>query len=221
MWDTEVRCRHQDICGYQAMADQAFQGFVLPRPHPSAAQPEQRGYGNRLDRNAAFSLASWKHHSDRPPVLPEKHSVVSGQSDTTKPQELSFSSCLLGFIPPVGFASRWQATPGRAPGQPPWATELLHPIQTAERSPPSNPAPSPVIPIPAPAPVPALSQTTRPGGCRTLWGSLQPSRWTEKSWCSAKCAWRCSVPIPAIRRRKMHSATAWPFSPEKHFYITI
>lgn len=156
-----------------------------------------------------------------PRVLPEKHSVVSGRNDTTKPQELSFSSCLLGFIPPVGFASRWQATPGRAPGQPAWATELLHPIQTAERSPPSSPAPSPVMPIPAPAPVPALSQTTRPGGCRTLWGSLQPSRWTEKSWCSAECAWRCSVPIPAIRRREMHSATAWPFSPEKHFYVTI
>lgn len=52
MWDTEARCRHQDVRGYQAMADQAFQGFVLPGPHPSAAQPERRGYENRLDHNS-------------------------------------------------------------------------------------------------------------------------------------------------------------------------
>lgn len=208
MLDTEARCRHQDVHGCQATADQAFQGFALPGPHPSAARPERWSYGNGLDGNAAFSLASWTRHSDGPPVLPEKCSIVSGQSDTTKPQHLSFSSSLLGSIHPVGFASRWQATPGRGPGQPHLATELLGPIRTAERSPPSSPAPSSVIPTPAPAPGAALSQTTWTCGCsNTLWEFAALKRWTKKSQRSAKSAWRCLVPIPAVQRRELRSAT--------------
>lgn len=68
MLDTESRCQRQDVHGCQARADQAFQVLALPGPHPSAARPERWGYGNRLDGNAAFSLASWKHHSDGPPA---------------------------------------------------------------------------------------------------------------------------------------------------------
>lgn len=207
MLDTEARCRCLEGHGCQAMAGQAFQGLALPGPHPSAAWPEQWSYGNRLDSNAAFSLASWKHHSDGPPALPETHGIVSGQSDTTKPQQLSSSSSLLGSIHPMGFASRWQATPGRGPGQPHLATELLGSIQTAERSLPGSPAPSLAIPTPAPAPGAALSQTTRTCGCsNTLWEFAALKRWTKKSRCSAEAAWRCLVPIPAVWRREPHSA---------------
>lgn len=79
------------------------------------------------------------------PVLPQNHSTASGQSNTTKPH-LSFSSSFLGSIHPVGFASRWQATPGRGPGQPHLAAELLGPVQRAERSPPA------LLPLPCSSP---------------------------------------------------------------------
>jgi len=72
MLDTEARCWHQDICGCQAMdvgdsrqrQIRHLRAFTFPGPHPSAAQPERGVYGNGLDSNTAFSLASWKHHSD-------------------------------------------------------------------------------------------------------------------------------------------------------------
>lgn len=53
----------------------------------------------------------------------------------------------------------------RGPGQQRLAIELLGPIQTAERCPPSSPAPSQVIPTGVPAPDAALSQSTQTGGC--------------------------------------------------------
>jgi len=142
-----------------------------------------------------------------PTVLPEKHSSVSGQTNATKPQELSFSSSLLGSIYAVGFASRWQATPGRGPGRPQRSLVATLGYQ-APGSPPNQQKGLPAAPRPSPPRVPLGAGST-------------VRRWAMASRRSAQAAWRHLVPTPALWGRALRSAPRWPLCPEKHFYIKI
>lgn len=188
MLDTKVRCWHQDFCGCQAMADQAFQGLfcqghILLPPSQSNGIVET---GWTVLQTSSSPAGSITLMGPWPLVLLEKHSIVSGQRDAIKPQQAFLFELPLGSIHPKGFASRWQATPGRGPashrdpGKLHLATELLCPMPTAERSPPSSPVPSSGTPTPVPAPVTALSQTTWTAGAVTLCGSLQHCKEVDK-----------------------------------------
>lgn len=121
MLDTELRCWRQDVTvdarqgQIRHFRSWLCQGHIPLQPRQSDGVMET---GWMVTQPSASPAGSITLMGPRPLVLPEKHSIVSGQSDTTKPQQLSFSSSLLGSIHPVGFASRWQATPGRGPRQP-------------------------------------------------------------------------------------------------------
>lgn len=222
MLDTGVRGWHQDVHGGRS-------GLCLAGLHPSAAQPEQQDCRKRLDGRAGFSLTSWKHLSVFLAGPRAPYSTVSGQSGTTEPQQLSFSSSLLGFSHPMGFASRWQATPGRAPGQLRLAAELLSPKQY-QGLPPA------LLPFAwsAAALCPQQAQhRANPPGCvgAVRLGGLGVRAWGvvcvlqhreevdgQEAVLSKECM---EVFVSSTSRAELHSSTCWPLSPEKHFCIAV
>lgn len=116
--DTETRCWDQDVCEFQAsgrlgISGLLFEGHTLLQPVQSHGVMELHW---TVTQSSVSPAGSNRVMTPQPLILSEILSLAQSQ-------QLSFCSTLLGAIHPMGFASRWQTTPGRGPHQP--ATEVV------------------------------------------------------------------------------------------------
>lgn len=124
MLDTKARCWHQDFCGCQAMADQAFQGLfcqghILLQPSQGNGIVET---GWTVLQTSSSPAGSITLMGPWPLVLLEKHSIVSGQRDAIKPQQAFLFELPPGLHPSQGICQQMAGNPWQRS----WlATEIL------------------------------------------------------------------------------------------------